>query len=305
MWRFVRNRALQLLITAFAISFITFMLLHLTQDPVLLMVPPDAGKEAIERTRHDLGFDRPLFFQYGMFLARVVRGDFGVSLFSRKPALDMVIERMPATLLLTISSLSLALLIAVPLGVKTAVRRHTWVDNLGTTVVLFGQAMPLFWFGIMMMLVFSMHLHWLPASGYGSWKHLILPMVSLGIWNGPITMRLVRSQMLDILSQDFVRSARARGLREGIVVWRHAFKNALIPVVTVVGTQFGQLLGGAIVCETVFSWPGVASLTIFAIKQSDFPVVQAGVITLALFIVVVNLVVDLALVAIDPRIRLE
>jgi ABC-type dipeptide/oligopeptide/nickel transport system permease component len=305
MKRYLAHQCIQLLVVCLGISVITFLLLHLKGDPVVLLLPLDAGKEEMERFRHLMGFDQPLYVQYLRFLMGAVRGDFGDSLYMRKSAFALVMERMPATLLLTFAGLIVSLVIAIPLGIVSAMKRYSVVDNLCTMFAVGGQAMPIFWLGIMLIIVFSVKFHWLPASGFGTWTHLVLPATTLGFFLAPLTMRLVRSGMLEVLSQDYVRTARAKGVSEHDVLLKHAFRNVAIPVVTIIGLQFGQLLGGAIVTETVYAWPGVATFTVTAIRNSDFPVVQASVFLLALCIVVVNLIVDLLVGMIDPRIRLK
>jgi peptide/nickel transport system permease protein len=210
---------------------------------------------------------------------------------------------MPPTIYLTFAGLVVALLIALPLGTLAALRRHTWVDSLCTAVAVAGQAAPLFWLGIMMIIVFSVRLRLLPASGYGTWQNFLMPAFCLGAALAPITMRLVRSGVIEVMSMEFIKTARAKGLAEPRVVGKHAFRNACIPVITVLGLQFGQLLGGAIITETVFAWPGVATLTVESIRNQDFPVVQCAVVLLALLIVAVNLIVDVVVGLIDPRIR--
>jgi peptide/nickel transport system permease protein len=305
MKRFLVRQAVQLLVVCLGISVITFLLLHLKGDPVVLLLPLDAGKEQMESFRHLMGFDQPLYVQYLRFVTGAVRGDFGDSLYMKKSAFALVMERMPATLLLTFTGLLVSLVIAMPLGIVSAIRRYSLLDNLCTMFAVGGQAMPIFWLGIMLIIVFSIKLHWLPASGFGTWTHLVLPATTLGFFLAPLTMRLVRSGMLEVLAQDYVRTARAKGVSERGVLLKHALRNAAIPVITVIGLQFGQLLGGAIVTETVYAWPGVATFTVTAIRNSDFPVVQAAVFLLALCIVVVNLLVDLLVGMIDPRIRLE
>jgi len=214
-----------------------------------------------------------------------------------------VLERMPPTIYLTFAGLVVALLIALPLGILAALRRHTWLDSLCTAVAVAGQATPLFWLGIMLIIVFAVRLRVLPASGYGSWQNFLMPSFCLGAALAPITMRLVRSGVIEVMNMDFIKTARAKGVSEARVVVKHAFRNACIPVITVLGLQFGQLLGGAIITETVFAWPGVATLTVESIRNQDFPVVQCAVILLALVIVSVNLIVDLLVGLIDPRIR--
>jgi ABC-type dipeptide/oligopeptide/nickel transport system permease component len=272
-------------------------------DPVLLLLPQNAGKEEFERYRHLLGLDRPLYVQYWKFLSHAVQGDFGKSWYADTPAFRLVLERMPPTIYLTLSGLVVALLIALPLGTLAALRRHTWIDSLCTAVAVAGQAVPIFWLGIMMIIVFSVRLRFLPASGYDSWQNFLMPSFCLGAALAPITMRLVRSGVIEVMNMEFIKTARAKGLAEGRVVVKHAFRNACIPVITVLGLQFGQLLGGAIITETVFAWPGVATLTVESIRNQDFPVVQCAVVLLALLIVAVNLIVDLVVGFIDPRIH--
>ncbi len=295
----------QLLIVMVGISIITFSLLHLTGDPVVMLLPYDAGKEETERFRVAMGFDQPLYIQYWRFLQGAVQGDFGRSLYMEQSAFLLVWERLPATLLLTLAGMVIAIGVAIPLGILSAMNRNSWLDNICTMLAISGQAMPIFWLGLMLIILFSVTLRWLPVSGYGTWQHLILPAITLGMFQAPITMRLVRSGMMEVLNQDYVRTARAKGLAERNVLIKHAFKNACIPVITILGLQFGQLLGGAIVTETVFAWPGVATKTVDAIRNQDFPVVQAGVFLLAIFIVAVNLLVDVVVGMIDPRIRVQ
>jgi ABC-type dipeptide/oligopeptide/nickel transport system permease component len=241
--------------------------------------------------------------QYWKFLSSAVLGDFGKSWYADTPAFWLVVERMPPTIYLTFAGLAVALVIALPLGILAALRRHSWVDSLCTAVAVAGQAAPLFWLGIMMIIVFSVRLKLLPASGYGTWQNFVMPSFCLGAALAPLTMRLVRSGVIEIMGMDFITTARAKGVAEGVVVGKHALRNACIPVITVLGLQFGQLLGGAIITETVFAWPGVATLTVESIRNQDFPVVQCAVILLALLIVVVNLIVDIIVGFIDPRIH--
>ena len=272
-------------------------------DPVLLLLPQNAGKEEFARYHRLLGLDQPLYVQYWKFASAAVRGDFGKSWYADTPAFRLVLERMPATLYLTLAGLVVALVLALPLGILAALRRHSWVDSLCTALAVAGQATPLFWLGIMLIIVFAVRLKALPASGYGTWQHFLLPSFCLGAALAPITMRLVRSGVIEVMNMEFIKTARAKGLAEGRVVGKHAFRNACIPVITVLGLQFGQLLGGAIITETVFAWPGVATLTVESIRNQDFPVVQCAVVLLALLIVTVNLLVDLVVGFIDPRIR--
>ncbi|HZP37400.1 MAG TPA: ABC transporter permease [Methylomirabilota bacterium] len=303
MRRYIARQLVQLLVVILGISILAFAILHVLGDPVLLLLPQNAGVEEFERYRHLLGLDRPLYVQYWKFLSKAVVGDFGKSWYADTPAFRLVLERMPATIYLTFAGLFVALLISLPLGILAALKRHSWVDNLCTTAAVAGQATPLFWLGIMMIIVFSVRLKLLPASGYDSWWNFVMPSFCLGATLAPITMRLVRSGVIEVMNMDFIKTARAKGVAEPRVVIKHAFRNACIPVITVIGLQFGQLLGGAIITETVFAWPGVATLTVESIRNQDFPVVQCAVILLALVIVSLNFIVDLAVAFIDPRIR--
>ena len=303
MRRYIARQLVQFLVVILGISILAFAILHVLGDPVLLLLPQNAGKEEFERYRHLLGLDRPLYVQYWKFLSNAVVGNFGKSWYADTPAFRLVLERMPPTIYLTFAGLVVALLISLPLGILAALKRHSWVDNLCTTIAVAGQAVPLFWLGIMMIIVFSVRLRLLPASGYDSWENFLMPSFCLGAALAPLTMRLVRSGVIEVMNMDFIKTARAKGVAESRVVIKHAFRNACIPVITVIGLQFGQLLGGAIITETVFAWPGVATLTVESIRNQDFPVVQCAVILLALVIVSVNLIVDLAVAFIDPRIR--
>ena len=303
MRRYIVHQLTQLVVVVIGISLLAFGILHVLGDPVLLLLPQNAGKEEFERYHKLLGLDQPLYVQYGKFVSKAVRGDFGKSWYADTPAFKLVLERMPPTIYLTLAGLLVALTIAIPLGILSALKRHSWVDTLCTGVAVAGQAMPLFWLGIMLIIIFSVQLRLLPASGYGSAQHFIMPAFCLGAALAPITMRLVRSGVIEAMNMEFIKTARAKGVPERSVVIKHAFRNACIPVITVLGLQFGQLLGGAIITETVFAWPGVATLTVESIRNQDFPVVQCAVIMLALIIVTVNLLVDLVVGVIDPRIR--
>jgi ABC-type dipeptide/oligopeptide/nickel transport system permease component len=293
----------QLAVVVVGISMLSFAILHVLGDPVLLLLPQNAGKEEFERYHKLLGLDKPIPVQYWKFASQAVQGDFGKSWYSDTPAFRLVLERMPPTIYLTLAGLVVALIIALPLGFIAALRRHSIVDNACTAVAVAGQAMPIFWLGIMLIIIFAVRLKLLPASGYGTWQHFLMPSFTLGAFLAPLTMRLVRSGVIEIMNTDYIRTARAKGFGERKVVGKHAFRNACIPVVTVLGLQFGQLLGGAIVTETVFAWPGVATLTVESIRNQDFPVVQCAVVLLALIIVSVNFLVDMVVGLIDPRIR--
>lgn len=308
MGQYIINRLIQMVIVVFGISIIVFIITNMLGDPVSVLLPPETPYEQREIFREQMGFNRPLVVQYGDFLIDAVRGDFGNSFRSARPAATIVLERMPATLLLTVSAIIVATLIAVPMGIVSAYKRHSIWENFATLFVVTGQAMPIFWIGLLMIIIFGVNLKWLPVSGYGDGgidrlKHMVMPVLVLGFFIAPVTERLVRSGMLDALSQDYVRTARAKGLAERVVLVRHALRNTMIPVITVLGLQFGQLLGGAVVTEAVFAWPGVGQVAIESIRGADFPVTQAAVVLLAIMICVVNLGVDLVVGALDPRIR--
>ena len=294
---------MQLVVVIVGISMLAFAILHVIGDPVLLLLPQNAGKEEYERYHKLLGLDRPIYVQYWKFASSAVRGDFGKSWYTNTPAFKLVIERMPPTLYLTSAGLLMALLISLPLGILAALKRHSVVDSLCTMGAVAGQAMPIFWLGIMLIIIFAVRLRLLPASGYGTWQHFLMPAFTLGAFLAPITMRLVRSGVIEVMNMEYIKTARAKGMAEWRVVVKHAFRNACIPVITVLGLQFGQLLGGAIVTETVFAWPGVATLTVDSIRNQDFPVVQCAVVLLALIIVAINFVVDMIVGYVDPRIR--
>jgi peptide/nickel transport system permease protein len=303
MKRYAVRQLVQLGVVVVGISMLAFAILHVIGDPVTLLLPQNAGKEEYERYHKLLGLDKPVYVQYWKFASRALHGDFGKSWYTDTPAFKLVLDRMPPTLYLTTAGFVAALLIALPLGILAALKRHSLVDNLCTMLAVAGQAMPIFWLGIMLIIIFAVRLKLLPASGYGTWQHFLMPAFTLGAFLAPITMRLVRSGVIETINLDYIRTARAKGVGESTVVVKHAFRNACIPVITVLGLQFGQLLGGAIVTETVFAWPGVATLTVDSIRNQDFPVVQCAVVLLALIIVSINFVVDMIVGVIDPRIR--
>jgi ABC-type dipeptide/oligopeptide/nickel transport system permease component len=290
---------------AFGVSLVAFALVHLSGDPVRLMVSTDAPPEQVETVRHALGFDRPLPEQFARWFARAVQGDLGISLRSNRPVGRLIAERFPATLELTVAALVIAVGIAVPAGIVSAVRRGTAIDRLAMIGSVAGQALPIFWLALLLIAFFGVRLRWFPVYGHGTWAHLVLPAVSLSTIVLGRLARLVRSSMLEVLGQDYVRTARAKGLGETRVLALHALKNASIPIVTVLGLQFAQLLGGAVVTETIFAWPGIGRLVVEAIFNRDFPIVQGVVLVVSLAFVIVNLLVDVVYVLIDPRIRVE
>jgi peptide/nickel transport system permease protein len=302
---FFARRLLQSLLVLFGVSFVVFAILHLTGDPALVLLPPDASAEDVRRFREAMGFNDPFLVQYGRFLKGALQGDFGQSIRHGESAFGLVVERLPATFELAGAALLLALCLAIPAGIVSAVRRNSAVDYVATVVALFGQSLPTFWLGIMLILFFSVQLQLLPSSGRGTLQHLILPSVTLGLFTTARITRLTRSGMLEVLNQDYIRTARAKGVSDPPVVWKHALKNAAIPIVTIVGIELGTLLGGSVITETIFAWPGVGRLSVQAIANRDYPVVQAAVFLLASTFVLVNLLVDVVYTYLDPRIRLR
>ena len=298
------RRVVRLAVVLVGVTLVTFAILHVSGDPVSLMMPeaPESDRAAL---RQAMGFNEPLPVQFVRFLANTARGDFGNSFFHRAPALPLVLERMPTTLLLTVLALGLSLAIALPVGILSAVRRNSLFDHGATFVVFLGTSMPVFWTGIMLIILFAVQLRLLPVSGWESWQALVLPTATLATFSTPLLLRIVRSSMLEVINLDYVRTARAKGVSERIVIWHHALINAALPLVTVAGLQFGILLGGAIVTETVFAVPGLGRLIVSAIRQLDFPIVQAGVFVLALIVVLVNFAVDLLYIYLNPQIRVR
>jgi peptide/nickel transport system permease protein len=301
---FLIRRLLRFVVVCIGVSLVTFAILHASGDPVMLIMP-EAPESDRAKLREALGLSDPLPAQFVRFVTSAVRGDFGQSFFHREPAFRLVVERMPTTLGLTSLAVVLALVIAVPVGIFSAVRRNTLADHGATAVVMLGQSMPVFWIGIMLMLLFAVQWRLLPVSGWDTWASMVLPAVTLGAFTTPLFMRIIRSSMLDVINLDYVRTARAKGISEWIVICRHALRNAALPIVTVIGLQIGLLLGGAVLTETVFAVPGVGRLIVGAIRQLDFPIVQAGVFLIAMIIVMVNLFVDVLYVYLNPTIRLR
>ena len=280
-----------------------FGIMFLTGDPTMLMLPTDADTAQIEAFRREMGFDRPVWEQYGKYLSRAVRGDLGQSLWHHQSALSLILERVPATLELAFAALTVTLTIGVSVGVMAALRRGTILDTLATIIAVAGNSMPPFWLGIMLILGISVKLRLLPASGRGGLERIILPALTLGAYSASYTARLLRSSLIEILSKDYIRTARAKGLGERRVIYYHALKNAALPVVTVIGLQMGSLLGGALITETVFAYPGMGLLAVQAIRNRDVPIVQAFVIVMSTIILLVNLTVDVLYCWLDPRIR--
>ncbi len=278
-------------------------MIFLSGDPAVLMLPPEASAEQVARFRHAYGFDDPLLVQYGRFLGNALRGDFGNSIRYNQPALGLVVERFPATLQLSSFSILLAVMLSLPLGVLAALKRNSIVDYTASVLAVIGQSMPNYWLGFLMVYAVAIKLHWLPTSGGPGWPYVVLPGVTIAINIMALITRMTRSAMLEVISEDYVRTARAKGLRETTVVVKHALRNALLPVVTIIALQFGYILGGAVVVETIFAWPGLGLLTIQAIYNRDYPIVQTAVFFLAVSFVLINLLIDILYQFLDPRVR--
>jgi peptide/nickel transport system permease protein len=304
MARYIAQRLLTLIPILFGVTIIVFGIMKLVPgDPALMAAGVDARQEDVERVRAYLGLDRPIHEQYISFVANAVTGNFGVSARTRRPVIEEVGARFPATAELAIAGLFVSMAIGVTAGIISATKQYTIWDNLVMTVALLGVSMPVFWLGLMMMMLFSVELGWLPTTGRGTWQQLIMPSFALGFGSAAIVARQTRSAMLEVLRQDYVQTARSKGLPERAVILRHALKNAAIPSVTIIGLQFGGMLGGTVITETVFAWPGMGRLIVEAIGFRDLQVVQAGILILATIFVLTNLIVDLLYVYLDPRIK--
>jgi ABC-type dipeptide/oligopeptide/nickel transport system permease component len=300
---FLGRRLFRALIALWLVSTVVFVVMRLSGDPVPLLLPPDAPTSEILRVRRELGLDRPLPAQYAIFLGNLAHGDFGRSIHFREPALDVVRGYLAATLELGLTAFFLAALVAVPIGLFSAMRRNTLVDHAAMGLALIGQSAPTFFLGILFILLLSLKADLFPTSGRGDWRNLVLPALTLGAFAMASIARLTRSAVLEVLHADYIRTARAKGVAETWVVAKHTLKNAAIPIVTITGLQFGTLLGGAVVTETVFAWPGIGRLAIQSIYDRDYPVVQCTVFLAALMFIVINLCVDLIYGVLDPRIR--
>ncbi len=303
MRRYLVARLAQTVLVVFLSLTAVFGMVRLTGDPVLLFMPMDIQAKDVDEFRERLGFNDPLAVQYARFLGAAVRGDFGESLRYRRDALGLVLERLPATLLLAGAALALTLLVAVPLGVLSAVRRDTAFDHVSTVITVLGQATPGFWLGLMLIYVFAVQLRWLPTGGMGTAAHVVMPAAVLAAFYSARVARLTRSAVLDTLGEDYVLTARAKGLAETRVIGKHTLRNSAIPIVTLAGLEAGQLLGGAVVTETIFAWPGLGRLTVQALLNRDFPVVMAAVSFTSIVYTLMNLLVDVAYGWLDPRVR--
>jgi peptide/nickel transport system permease protein len=307
--RYIIRRLLQSVFVVAGVSLLVFVILFQTGDPVILMASPDATREEVEELRRTLGFDRPWYVQYWDFASDAIRGDFGNSLRQGQPVFSLIMERLPATLRLAGAAFFISVVVSIPIGIISATKRNSIWDNATMGFALLGQSLPVFFLGVMLIWIFAGQLGWLPSFGQGDGsavstiKHLILPAITLATFSLARNARLVRSSLLEVMGLEYIKTARSKGLAERVVIYRHGLRNALIPVVTIFGLEFGTLLSGAVITETVFAWPGVGRLIILAVQQRDFPVVVGAVTIIATLFVFLNLVVDLLYGIIDPRVR--
>ena len=306
MHKYIFRRILLLIPVILGVSFVVFTIMFFTPgDPAQLILGERAPAEEIAALREQMGLNRPFFVQFFNFIKNAFMGDLGRSFTTKRPVFEELMARFPQTMQLAAAAVLVAVVLGIPIGILSATKQYSAFDMTAMVFALIGVSMPNFWQGLMMRLLFSILLRWLPSSGYGTFRHLIMPALTIGTSSMALITRMTRSSMLEVIRQDYIRTARAKGLSERVVINRHALKNALIPVITVIGLQFGYLLGGAVLTETIFSWPGVGRLIVEAIRQKDFPVVQGGVLLLAITFSIVNLVVDILYAYIDPRIKAQ
>jgi len=304
MAKYIVKRILLLIPVIVGVTFLVFFILSLTPgDPIRMMLGDEATPEAIEQLTRELGLDQPLIIQFFRYLGGLLQGDLGTSYITNRPVFGEVMQRLPITVELTLWSVTLGLLIAIPLGVFAALKQYSLMDNISMIITLVGAAIPNFWFGLLLMLLFALRLDWLPSSGIGSPLHMILPAITLGTTNAAIIARMTRSSMLEVIRQDYIRTAKSKGVGRNRIITNHAFRNASIPIVTVIGLQIGGLLSGAVLTETVFSIPGLGILMVNSIRQMDTPMVLGSIIIFTILFCVVNLIVDLLYAFLDPRIK--
>ncbi len=304
MLKYIIKKLLMMIPILLGLTIILFLILHLAPgDPVHLVVGPNVTPEVYENVRRSMGLDRPLIIQYFDYLSNLVKGDLGSSILQHRPVADIVLERFPITIGLGVRALLLSFLIAVPVGIIAAVNRNKSADFIAMTFALVGISMPTFWFGIILLYFFAYKLGLFPISGYGTWKHLVLPVITMGLTDAAVIARMMRSSMLEVIGQDYIRTARAKGLREKVVTNKHALKNALIPVITLLGMRMGWIIGGSVTLEIIFSIPGLGRTMIDSIFSRDYPVVQGSILILAASVMISNLIADILYALVDPRIR--
>ncbi len=304
MLNFLLRRIGLSIVVLFGLSVIVFVVLNLSGDPVRLLLPPDAPATEVEAFRERMGFNDPLPVRYWAFLTQVVRLDFGASIQYRVPALELVLERLPHTLSLAGLAILIAVVLGVPAGALAALHRGRLTDTLVSGIAIVGQSTPVFWLAIMAILLFSVQLGWLPASGSGSWRHYILPSTTLAVFLLGGIVRVTRTSFLEVLSRPYIRTARSKGVSERVVVWRHALRNAAIPIVTQISLQARFVIGGSVITESIFSWPGLGRLLVRGVYARDYPVVEAGVFVIALLLILINTLVDISYTWLNPRVRL-
>jgi peptide/nickel transport system permease protein len=305
MQRYILTRLFYAFISLVLLSVTIFVMIRITGDPVVLMADPGAKEEDLQALRIELGLDKTYIEQYIVFVSKLARGDFGKSFMYRVPVFELYLQRLPASMQLAGAALAVSIILGIPIGIFSAVRVNTWLDSFGNVFANLGLAMPSFWIGIMFMLIFAVNLQWLPVQGSGTFKHIIMPAVALGWVFTAANMRLARSAMLEVLGSEYIKLARIKGLPENLVILKHAFKNAVIPVLTFACINFALIMNGAVVVESIFAWPGIGRLLYEGISSRDFPVVQTTVILGGVMIIIVNLLVDILYAYIDPRIRYE
>jgi peptide/nickel transport system permease protein len=306
MLRYILHRILMLVPVLFGVTLVAFLLLHMVPgDPAEILAGLEATQEGVDRIRREYGLDQPLAVQYVRFVWSAVRGDLGISIQSRHPVRELLVQRLAFTLQLSLASILVASAIGLFAGIISSTRPYSFFDTTSMLGALFGISMPIFWLGLLLILIFAVRLHWLPSGGTGTLRHFVLPAIALGSASAAVIARMTRASMLEVTRQDYIRTARATGYRENVVIFRHALKNAMIPVLTVFGLEFGYMLGGAVLTETVFSLPGIGRLLVEGIFARDYPVVQGAMILVAMTFVLVNLLTDVAYAFFDPRIRYE
>ena len=304
MLKYIIKKLILMIPVLIGMTIVIFMILHLAPgDPVDLIVGPNATPEVYENISRSLGLDKPLIVQYFTFLKNILKGNLGTSILQNRPVSELIAERFPVTFKLGIYALLLSFIIALPIGIKAAIKRNTPTDYISMTAALIGISMPTFWFGLLLLYFFAYKLGWFPISGYGTSKHLVLPIITVGLTDAAITARMVRSSMLEVIRQDYIRTARAKGLHERIIMNKHALKNALIPIITLLGMRIGWIFGGSVILETVFSIPGIGRLMVDGIFSRDYPVVQGSMLVLTASVLVGNLIADILYAVVDPRIK--
>ncbi|MCR6464752.1 ABC transporter permease [Bacillus paranthracis] len=306
MLMFIFRRILQLIPVLFGVVFVVFLIMQMVPgDPALLIAGEGASKETVEQIRHQLGLDKPFIIQYFSYIGNILQGDFGVSIRSNRPVLDEVLIRLPITIELALCSIVITVVIGMIAGIISATKQYSWTDVSIMIIALLGVSLPSFWFGLMLIFYFSVQIQIFPVSGWGTWMHMVLPALTLGASGAAIVARMTRSSMLDVIRQDYIRTARAKGVKERVVIYKHALRNALIPVITVVGLQFGALLGGTVLVESVFAINGLGRLIVDAIRMRDLPMLQGGVLITSVIFVLVNLIVDILYRHFNKRIELN